>query len=90
MLRDLKNAVKGLKLQNREYRDRLRYAVLVEEHKELVTSLRAELEANANDKKAWMQKIATMDKELVMYKFLIKCCVMLVVILAMCMIWLVK
>jgi hypothetical protein len=45
--------------------------------------LRAEMEANANEKKAML------EKELFMYKLLIKCCVMLVVV-SMWMKWLFK
>jgi hypothetical protein len=77
-------------MQNRGLMDRLQYAdFMVEEQKEMVRSLRAEMEANANENKAMLEKNAMLEKELFMYKLLIKCCVMLVVV-SMWMKWLFK
>jgi hypothetical protein len=77
-------------MQNRGLMDRLQYAdFMVEEQKEMVRSLRAEMEANANEKKAMLEKNAMLEKELFMYKLLIKCCVMLVVV-SIWMKWLFK
>ena len=85
MLRDVKNAVWGLKRQNRELMDRLADAALVvEEQKEQVRALRIEMEEKANDKEkeihAMRASVCMMEKKLVVYKFMIKCCVVLVFI----------
>ncbi|RCV43886.1 hypothetical protein SETIT_9G330100v2 [Setaria italica] len=85
MLRDLKILVWGLTKQNRELRDRLGDATLmVKEHKGEVRALKVEMEANASRKEeesdAMRDRVCRMEKELVVYKFLIKCCVVLVLV----------
>lgn len=85
MLRDLKNAVWGLKRQNRELMERLGdAAIAVEDHKEQVRALRTEMEEKANDKDkeihAMRASVSIMEKKLVVYKFVMKCCVVLVLI----------
>ncbi|CAO1945173.1 unnamed protein product [Urochloa humidicola] len=84
LLIDLRNAVWAARRQNRELHNRLGDAALmVEEHREEVRALKAEMDANANEKDqlidATRDRVSRLEKELVFYKFVVNCCVSFVV-----------
>ncbi|CAL5013048.1 unnamed protein product [Urochloa decumbens] len=84
LLIDLRNAVWAARRRNRELLNQLGdAAVMVEEHKEEVRALRAEMDAIANQKEgtdATRDTICRLEKELVVYKLLVKCCVVVLVV----------
>ena len=80
---DLRDTVWALKRQNRELMNQLAdAAVTVEEHKGDVTVLRAEMEALAKEKEegsdVLRNRLSRVEKELAVYKVMVKCCVVFV------------
>ncbi|CAO2149429.1 unnamed protein product [Urochloa humidicola] len=82
LLIDLRNAVWALRRRNRDLVNRLGdAAVMVEEHKEEARQLRAEMDAVATKNEAGSsQRVSMLEKELAMYKFIVKCCVGILVV----------
>ena len=83
LLVDLRDTVWALKRQNRELMNQLAdAAVTVEEHKGEVTVLRAEVEALAKEKEEGSGvlriRLSRVEKELAVYKVMVKCCVVFV------------
>ncbi|CAO2206591.1 unnamed protein product [Urochloa humidicola] len=76
LLIDLRNAVWALKRQNRELVNRLGdAAIMVEEHKEQVRELRAVANQKEEETDAMRDRVSKLEKELVVYKFVVRCCV---------------
>jgi hypothetical protein len=77
--------VRELNKENREMKDRLcDAAVIVEEQKAEVRTMKAEMEANASrnvdESDAMRDKLSRVESELVFYKFVFRCCVVFVLL----------